>query len=55
MRRNSRLAYLKAQEQAASATASAQQAYATLTDMVIDAWSDSQLKEFADKNGIPGK
>ncbi|KAF6830271.1 stress response protein [Colletotrichum plurivorum] len=53
VRRNSRVAYLKAQEQAASATASAQQAYATLTDMVIDAWSDSQLKEFADKNGIP--
>ncbi|KAF6814012.1 stress response protein, partial [Colletotrichum sojae] len=53
VRRNSRLAYLKAQEQAASATASAQQAYATLTDMVIDAWSESQLKEFADKNGIP--
>ncbi|KAJ0268210.1 hypothetical protein COL940_013614 [Colletotrichum noveboracense] len=53
VRRNSRLAYLKAQEQAASASASAQQAYATLTDMVIDAWSESQLKEFADKNGIP--
>ncbi|KAK7450473.1 hypothetical protein CaCOL14_003303 [Colletotrichum acutatum] len=53
VRRNSRLASLKAQEQAASASASAQQAYATLTDMVIDAWSESQLKEFADKNGIP--
>ncbi|KAK1484261.1 hypothetical protein CCUS01_03973 [Colletotrichum cuscutae] len=53
VRRNSRLAALKAQEQAASASASAQQAYATLTDMVIDAWSESQLKEFADKNGIP--
>lgn len=53
VRRNSRLASLKAQEQAASASTSAQQAYATLTDMVIDAWSESQLKEFADKNGIP--
>jgi hypothetical protein len=53
VRRNSRLAYLKAQDQAASATASAQAAYATLTDMVIDAWNESQLKEFADKNGIP--
>jgi hypothetical protein len=53
VRRNSRLAYLKAQDQAASATASAQAAYATLTDMIIDAWSESQLKEFADKNGIP--
>ncbi|KAL3961559.1 hypothetical protein ACCO45_003082 [Purpureocillium lilacinum] len=53
VRRNSRLAYLNAQRQAASATASAQAAYATLTDMIIDAWSESQLKEFADKNGIP--
>ena len=52
VRRNSRLAYLKAQDQAASATASAQGAYATLTDMIIDAWSESQLKEFCDKNGI---
>lgn len=53
VRRNSRLAYLKSQEQLGSATASAQNAYSTLTDMVIDAWSESQLKEFADKNGIP--
>ncbi|KAH8674872.1 hypothetical protein BGZ61DRAFT_496891 [Ilyonectria robusta] len=52
VRRNSRLAYLKAQDQAASATASAQAAYATLTDMIIDAWGESQLKEFCDKNGI---
>jgi hypothetical protein len=52
VRRNSRLAYLRAQDQAASATASAQAAYATLTDMIIDAWSESQLKEFCDKNGI---
>ncbi|KAJ6445516.1 stress response protein (Ish1) [Purpureocillium lavendulum] len=47
------LAYLNAQSQAASASASAQAAYATLTDMIIDAWSESQLKDFADKNGIP--
>lgn len=52
VRRNSRLAYLKAQEQGASASASANAAYATLTDKIIDAWSESQLKEFADKNGI---
>ncbi|KAK7398370.1 hypothetical protein QQX98_012264 [Neonectria punicea] len=52
VRRNSRLAYLRAQDQAASATASAQAAYATLTDMIIDAWGESQLKEFCDKNGI---
>lgn len=53
VRRNSRLAYLKSQEQLASATDSAQAAYSTLTDMLIDSWSESQLKEFADKNGIP--
>jgi hypothetical protein len=55
VRRNSRLAYLKAQDQAASASASANAAYATLTDKIIDAWGESQLKEFADKNGINGK
>lgn len=52
VRRNSRLAYLKAQSQAASATASARATYATLTDMIIDAWGVSQLKEFCDMNGI---
>ncbi|RYP91550.1 hypothetical protein DL770_002330 [Monosporascus sp. CRB-9-2] len=52
VRRNSRLAYLKAQDQQASASAKANAAYATLTDKIIDAWSESQLKEFADKNGI---
>uniref|UniRef100_A0A8H7N6Y9 Meiotic sister chromatid recombination protein 1 n=1 Tax=Bionectria ochroleuca TaxID=29856 RepID=A0A8H7N6Y9_BIOOC len=53
VRRNSRLAYLKARDQAASATASAQASYATLTDIIIDAWSESQLKAFCDKNAIP--
>ena len=54
VRRNSRLASLKLQDQAASASASAQAAYATLTDMMIDTWSESQLKEFCDKRGIKG-
>ena len=53
VRRNSRLAYLKSQEQMASASASAQAAYATLTDKIIDAWGESDLKSFADRNGIP--
>lgn len=44
---------MKAQDQAASASASANAAYATLTDKIIDAWGESQLKEFADKNNIP--
>ncbi|ORY57421.1 uncharacterized protein BCR38DRAFT_461168 [Pseudomassariella vexata] len=52
VRRNSRLAYLQTQDQAASASASANAAYATLTDKVIDAWGESQLKEFCDKNAI---
>ncbi|KJK83757.1 hypothetical protein H634G_00990 [Metarhizium anisopliae BRIP 53293] len=51
-RRNSRLAYLKAQQEAASARASARAAYANLTDMIIDAWGESQLKEFCDRNNI---
>lgn len=53
VRRNARLGYLKARQTAASASKSAQAAYATLTDTIIDAWSDSQLKEFCDKNGMP--
>lgn len=53
VRRNSRLASLSMQEQKAAAQKKAQEAYATLTDKVIDAWSESQLKEFCDKNSIP--
>ncbi|KAK8070046.1 hypothetical protein PG994_006662 [Apiospora phragmitis] len=53
VRRNSRLAYLKSQDTAASASASANAAYATLTDKLIDAWGETQLKEFCDKNAIP--
>lgn len=52
VRRNSRLAYLKSQEQLDTASAKANAAYGTLTDKIIDAWSDSQLKEFCDKNSI---
>ncbi|KAF2973410.1 hypothetical protein GQX73_g1 [Xylaria multiplex] len=52
VRRNSRLAYLKSQAQLDSASARVNAAYATLTDKIIDAWSQSQLKEFCDKNGI---
>ncbi|KAM0469693.1 hypothetical protein ACHAPX_010358 [Trichoderma viride] len=53
VRRNSRLAYLKSQEEANSASAKIQAAYTYLTDTIIDAWSESQLKEFCDKNGVP--
>jgi hypothetical protein len=52
VRRNSRLAYLRMQEQTESSKKTAQDAYAALTDKLIDSWSESQLKEFCDKNGI---
>ncbi|AEO66647.1 29fdfb89-92fc-47a2-b804-1d271ae32f14 [Thermothielavioides terrestris] len=52
VRRNSRLAYLRMQEQAESSRKSVQEAYAALTDKLIDSWGESQLKEFCDKNGI---
>lgn len=55
VRRNSRLAYLKSQDQLDAASAKANAAYGTLTDKIIEAWGDSQLKEFCDKNGINGK
>jgi hypothetical protein len=42
------------QEQTESSKKTAQEAYAALTDKLIDAWSESQLKEFCDKNGING-
>lgn len=53
VRRNSHLASLKAQEQSAAASAEMKAAYASLTDKLIDAWDESQLKEFLDKNGVP--
>jgi len=43
------------QEQSAQAQASTKAAYDSLTDKIIDAWSESQLKEFCDKNGINGR
>ncbi|KAJ2902679.1 hypothetical protein MKZ38_000264 [Zalerion maritima] len=52
VRRNSRLAYLKMQDKSTSATASARAAYKTATDAALNSWSESQLKEFADNNGI---
>lgn len=52
VRRNSRLASLKMQEQAAMTAKNTNAAYTALSDKLIDAWSESQLKEFCDKNGI---
>lgn len=52
VRRNARLASLNLKDTASSASASANAAQATLSDALLDAWSDSQIKEWADKNGI---
>lgn len=32
----------------------AQNAYLNVKDWILDSWTDSQLKAFADKHGIPG-
>lgn len=53
VRRNSHLASLKTQEQAAAASAKSKDTYAALTDKLIDAWTESDLKEFLDKNNVP--
>lgn len=52
VRRNSHVAYLKAEEEATKAKARAKSAYESVTDDVIDVWSESQVKKFADENGI---
>ena len=52
VRRNSRLASLNLKESAASASKSAQAAKESLSNALLDSWSDSQIKEWADKNGI---
>jgi len=59
IRRNSRLASLNlnaavssGSSVAASATKSAASAKASLADVLLDSWSESQIKEWADKNGI---
>lgn len=52
VRRNSRLASLNMKNSAAAASSSAEAAQHSLTDALFDSWSDSQLKEWADKHGI---
>jgi len=52
VRRNARVASLKAADTQASASKSAAAAAQTLSDKLLDSWSDSQIKEWADKNGI---
>lgn len=53
VRRHSRLASLNLQAKSASASASAASAINSLSDKLIDSWSETQIKEWCDKNGIP--
>ncbi|KAI9771691.1 MAG: hypothetical protein M1840_001907 [Geoglossum simile] len=52
VRRNSRLASLQFQGAADSAAASARATKDSASDRVFDSWSDSQIKRWADRNGI---
>lgn len=52
VRRHARLSSLQMKDTAASASSSANAAKESLSDALFDAWSDSQIKEWADKNGI---
>ncbi|KAH6678255.1 putative stress response protein ish1 [Halenospora varia] len=52
VRRNARVASLRMADMSASASKSAADATQTLSDKLLESWSDSQIKEWADKNGI---
>lgn len=52
VRRNARVASLKMADLQASASKSAADATQTLSDKLLESWSDSQIKEWADENGI---
>lgn len=52
VRRNARVASLKMADLQESASKSAAAAAQTLSDKLLESWSDSQIKEWADKNGI---
>lgn len=52
IRRNSHSASENAAAAYSSASASASGAQQSLSDQLLDSWSDSQIKEWADKNGI---
>lgn len=53
LRRNSKIASDRAKEGYASASKSASAAQQSLSDQLLNSWSESQLKEWFDKNGIP--
>ncbi|KAL3427984.1 Meiotic sister chromatid recombination protein 1 [Phlyctema vagabunda] len=53
VRRNSRVASLRLADAQASASKSAAATVQTLSDSLLDAWSDTQIKAWLDKNNIP--
>jgi Putative nuclear envelope organisation protein len=53
VRRNAHLASAKMDKNAKAASSSATAAQESLSDALFDAWSDSKLKEFLDKNNVP--
>jgi hypothetical protein len=52
VRRNARIGSLNAQAAYASASKSAANAQQSLSDALLNSWSDSQIKKWADENGI---
>ncbi|EMC92836.1 hypothetical protein BAUCODRAFT_37747 [Baudoinia panamericana UAMH 10762] len=52
IRRNSRTASEEASARYSSMSASAHGAQQSLTNQLLDSWSDSQIKEWCDKNGV---
>lgn len=52
VRRNARIASLKMADMQSSASKSASDAAQTLSDKLLESWSDSQIKQWADENGI---
>lgn len=52
MRRNARQASQRGKGAASSVSSAASSATGTVSDTVFDSWSDSRIKEWADKNGI---
>jgi hypothetical protein len=52
VRRNARVASLRLRSASDYASSSAEQLKEDVSDKIFDSWSDSQIKEWADKNGI---
>lgn len=42
------------QEESARLQKAAKDAYENLSDTILNNWGESELKNFCDKNGIPG-